>query len=173
MQISGIRSQIAALPADEPLADAAENPNATRPIVTLEIATGDGLVGIGVTYFGGALTGTLRRAIDELGALLVGEDPLRVQAVAAKRRPAGGPAGPGGIFHLALSALDMALWDIRGKALGQPLWKLLGGARERVPTYASGALMRGLTLDRVVRAAATLKQKGFREMKTQLALPGD
>jgi len=50
---------------------------------------------------------------------------------------------------------------------------LLGGARERVPTYASGALMRGLSLDRVVRAAATLKEKGFREMKTQLALPGE
>ena len=50
---------------------------------------------------------------------------------------------------------------------------MLGGARERVPTYASGALMRGLSLDRVVRAAATLKDKGFREMKTQLALPGE
>jgi L-alanine-DL-glutamate epimerase-like enolase superfamily enzyme len=42
-----------------------------------------------------------------------------------------------------------------------------------VPTYASGALMRGLSLDRVVKAAATLKDKGWREMKTQLALPGE
>jgi L-alanine-DL-glutamate epimerase-like enolase superfamily enzyme len=72
-----------------------------------------------------------------------------------------------------LSAIDMALWDIRGKALNLPLWKLLGGARERVPTYASGALMRGLALDRVVEAAATLKERGWREMKTQLALPGE
>ena len=54
-----------------------------------------------------------------------------------------------------------------------PLWKLLGGARDRVPTYASGALMRGLTLDRVVQAAATLKDRGWREMKTQMALPGE
>ena len=54
-----------------------------------------------------------------------------------------------------------------------PLWKLLGGARDRVPTYASGALMRGLSLDRVVQAAATLKDRGWREMKTQLALPGE
>ena len=173
MKISGIRSQIVALPADEPLAGAAENPNATRPIVTLEMTTDDGLAGLGVSYFGGALTGSLRTAVDELGALTLGEDPLRVEAVAAKLRAAAGSAGPGGIFHLALSALDMALWDIRGKALGLPLWKLLGGARERVPTYASGALMRGLSLERVVRAAATLKEKGFHEMKTQLALPGD
>src|SRR5947209_1079777 len=173
MKISGIRSQIVALPADEPLADAAENPNATRPIVTLEVETDEGVSGVGVTYFGGALTGSLRSAIDELGQLIVGEDPLRVEAVVAKLRAAAGSAGPGGIFHLALSALDMALWDIRGKALNLPLWKLLGGARDRVPTYASGALMRGLSLDRVVTAATTLKDKGFREMKTQLALPGE
>src|SRR5437667_5044497 len=173
MKISGIRSSIVALPADEPLADAAENPNATRPIVTLQIETDAGVAGVGVTYFGGALTGTLRSAVDELGTLIVGEDPLRVEAVVAKLRAAAGSAGPGGIFHLALSALDMALWDIRGKALNLPLWKLLGGARDRVPTYASGALMRGLSLDRVVSAAERLKEKGFREMKTQLALPGE
>jgi L-talarate/galactarate dehydratase len=173
MKISGIRSQIVALPADEPLAGAAENPTGTRPIVTLEVETDDGVVGIGVTYFGGALTGTLKSAVDELGAQLVGEDPLRVETAAEKLRTAAGSAGPGGVFHLALSALDIALWDIRGKALSLPLWKLLGGARDRVPTYASGALMRGLSLDRVVGAAATLKEKGFREMKTQLARPGE
>jgi L-alanine-DL-glutamate epimerase-like enolase superfamily enzyme len=173
MKISGIRSSIVALPADEPLADAAENPNGTRPIVTLQVETDQGVTGVGVTYFGGALTGTLRSAVDELGALMVGEDPFLVEAIAAKLRAAAGSAGPGGIFNLAHSALDMALWDIRGKALNLPLWKLLGGARERVPTYASGALMRGLSLDRVIRAAATLKERGFREMKTQLALPGE
>src|SRR5207248_2009998 len=144
-----------------------------RPIVILQIETDEGVAGVGVTYFGGALTGTLRSAVDELGALMVGEDPLRVEAIATKLRAAAGSAGPGGIFNLAHSALDMALWDIRGKTLNLPLWKLLGGGRERVPTYASGALMRGLSLDRVVAAAATLKERGFREMKTQLALPGE
>ncbi|HZU88421.1 MAG TPA: mandelate racemase/muconate lactonizing enzyme family protein [Stellaceae bacterium] len=173
MKISNIRSHLVLLPADEPLAGAAENPSGTRPIVALEVETDDGATGLGVTYFGGALSRTLKHAVDELGALAKGEDPLRVEAVAAKLRAAAGSAGPGGIFHLALSAIDTALWDIRGKVLNQPLWKLLGGARERVPTYASGALMRGLTLDRVVAAAATLKEKGWREMKTQLALPGE
>ena len=65
MKITGIRSSIVALPADEPLADAAENPTGTRPIVTLQIETDEGVVGVGVTYFGGALTGTLRSAVDE------------------------------------------------------------------------------------------------------------
>jgi len=65
------------------------------------------------------------------------------------------------------------MWDLKAKAVDQPLWKLLGGGRSSVPTYASGALMRELSLDRVVKAAATLKEKGWKEMKTQLALPGE
>jgi L-talarate/galactarate dehydratase len=173
MKISAIRSHLVALPADEPLAGSPDNPSGTRPIVALEVETDDGIVGLGVTYFGGGLSRTLKHAVDELGGLAQGEDPLRVEAVTAKLRAAAGSAGPGGIFHLALSAIDMALWDIRGKVLNQPLWKLLGGARERVPTYASGALTRGLSLDQVVRSATILKGKGWREMKTQLALPGD
>jgi L-alanine-DL-glutamate epimerase-like enolase superfamily enzyme len=174
MKITGTRTQIVMLPADEPLAGAAENPNGKRPIVTLKVQTDKGIEGLGVAYFGGALTGTLAHAIEELGALIVGDDPVTVEAVHLKlKNAAGGSAGPGGIYHLALSALDIALWDIRAKSVGLPLWKLLGGGRERVPTYASGALMRGLSLDRVVKAAATLKDKGWREMKTQLALPGE
>ncbi len=174
MKISRTQTLTVELPADEPLAGAAENPQGKRPIVTLKVSTDAGIEGLGVAYFGGALTRTLAHAIDELGALVVGEDPLLVEAVQAKlKAAAGGSAGPGGIYHLALSAIDIALWDIRAKAAGLPLWKLLGGARDRVPTYASGALMRGLSLDRVVRAAATLKERGWREMKTQLALPGE
>src|ERR1044071_1889485 len=172
MKITASRTHLVELPADEPLAGAAENPNGKRPIVTLRVQTDGGIEGIGVAYFGGALTRTLKHAIDELGALCVGEDPVRVEAIHQKlKNAAGGSAGPGGIYNLAISAIDMALWDIRGKALGLPLWKLLGGARERVPTYASGALMRGLSLDTVVKAAATLKEKGWREMETQKALP--
>jgi L-alanine-DL-glutamate epimerase-like enolase superfamily enzyme len=53
------------------------------------------------------------------------------------------------------------------------LWKLLGGHRDRVPTYASGSLRRGLTDDQAQRAAEILVRKGFREMKTQMALPGN
>src|SRR5437764_7013692 len=174
MKITGTRTEIVAVPAGEPLANAPENPEGKRPIVTLCVQTDAGAEGIGVAYFGGALTRTLAHAIDELGALCIGEDPVLVEAVHAKlKAAAGGSAGPGGVYHLALSALDIALWDIRAKSMNLPLWKLLGGARERVPTYASGALMRGLPLDTVVKAAATLKDKGWREMKTQMALPGE
>ena len=73
---------------------------------------------------------------------------------------------------MALSAIDVALWDIKGKALGLPLWKLLGGGRDHIATYASGALRRGLKLDEAVTAAGRLREKGHRQTKMQLGLPG-
>ena len=173
MKISRIRSQILVLPQEDPLANTPEDPSAARPIVIVRLDTDEAIEGIGVTFYGGAITASLKRAVDDLGALTIGEDPLRVEAIIAKLRAAAGSAGSAGMFTLALSAIDIALWDIRGKALNQPLWKLLGGAQQRVATYASGALRRNLSLDEVVAAAGRLKAKGFREMKTQLALPGD
>jgi len=172
MKIASLETGIVLLPNDEPLAGFSENPNAKNPIVWLKLRTDDGIEGLGVTYFGGALTRTLRHAVDELGALAIGEDPLRVEAVARKLRDSAGSAGPAGILTMAMSAIDVALWDIKGKALGLPLWKLLGGGRDRVRTYASGALRRGLKLDEAVTAAGRLREKGYRQTKMQLGLPG-
>src|SRR5207248_2754090 len=144
MKIASLETGIVLLPNDEPLAGFSENPNAKNPIVWLRLRTDDGIEGLGVAYFGGALTRTLRHAVDELGALTIGEDPLRVEAIAAKLRAAAGSSGPAGILMMAMSAIDVALWDIKGKALGLPLWKLLGGGRDRIATYASGAGRRGI-----------------------------
>ena len=172
MKLTSFSTQILAVPEDDPLAGAIETPGATRPVVTLSLRTDDGIEGIGVTFYGGALTRTLKSAVDQLCELCIGDDPHRVEAIIAKLRAAAGGSGPGGMFTLALAAIDIALWDIRGKALGLPLWKLLGGYRSRVPAYASGALRRGLALDTLVNAAAKLKADGWKQMKTQLALPG-
>jgi L-alanine-DL-glutamate epimerase-like enolase superfamily enzyme len=111
--------------------------------------------------------------VDQLGELIIGEDPLRVEAITQKLRSAAASAGPGGILTLAISGIDMALWDIKGKIFGQSLGTMLGGLRDRVPTYASGALVRAYPLDHLVKAAPLLVERGFRQMKTQLALPGD
>ncbi|MGH7827680.1 MAG: mandelate racemase/muconate lactonizing enzyme family protein [Candidatus Binatia bacterium] len=173
MKIKRIQSQVVRLPADEPLAGGPSFGGPFRDFVTLQIETDAGLEGIGVTFFGAALAASLKHAVDQLGALALEEDPLRVEAVGRKLRNAAAGSGPGGIFSLAFSAIDMALWDIKGKALGQPLAALLGGLRERVSTYASGALMRTFPLDHVVKAASLLAGKGYRKMKMQLALPGD
>jgi L-talarate/galactarate dehydratase len=174
MKITGYQATTLNVPEADPLANMPEEEGRTRPIIILRLRTDSGIEGIGVTLWGGKMSGSLRVAVEELAALTVGEDPLRIERIIAKLRNGTGDAcGPGGVFMLALAAIDIALWDIKGKALEQPLWKLLGGHRQRVPTYASGSLRRGLTHDQAQRAARTLVEKGFKEMKTQMALPGN
>src|SRR5690606_24363912 len=85
-----------------------------------------------------------------------------------KLRAAASGAGPGGVFTLALSALDMAMWDIKGKAFGVPVSKLVGGYRDRAPTYASGALLRQHGLEHLAKVGPRLVEMGFRQMKSQM-----
>jgi L-alanine-DL-glutamate epimerase-like enolase superfamily enzyme len=173
MKIKHIRSQIVRLPLDEPLAGGPPYFRSHNVFVALRIETEDGIEGIGVSFFGGPLSATLKQAIDQLGELLVGEDPLRIEALTQKLRVAGASCGPGGILTLAIAGIDMALWDIKGKFLGQSLGAMLGGLRPRVPAYASGALVRAYSLEHLLKAARLLVEKGFKQMKTQLALPGE
>lgn len=172
MKITGYEAIALRIAEDDPLANMPEEAGRTRPAVCLRFRTDSGIEGIGVTLYGRMMK-TLHTAVDELAALTVGEDPMRIEAIVAKLRANSGDAGPGGIFTLALSAIDTALWDLKGKALDQPLWKLLGGHRDRVPTYASGSLRRGLTDKQAQQAAETLLKKGFVEMKTQMGLLGN
>ena len=173
MKIKSIKSQIVRLPVDEPLADGPPSGRAHNMFVTIGIDATGGVDGVGAAFFGGALSATLKLAIDQLGEMIVGEDPMRGEAILQKLRAAGASAGPGGILTLAIAGIDMALWDIKGKFFGQPLALMLGGARERVPTYASGALVRNYSTDVILKSAQTLVERGFTQMKTQMALPGE
>jgi L-alanine-DL-glutamate epimerase-like enolase superfamily enzyme len=167
MKITHVTTRILRTPADNPLVVGLPAPTDTREFVTLELGTDQGLTGVGLTFFGGALTAALRAAVDGLAQLLIGNDPTETEAIAAKARRAAGSSGPGGIFTLALSAIDIACWDLKGKAVGRSVAALLGGLRERVPTYASGALMRPHPIDYLAKAGPRLRDMGFRQMKMQ------
>jgi L-alanine-DL-glutamate epimerase-like enolase superfamily enzyme len=167
MKITHVTTRVLSTPADNPLVVGLPAPTDTREFVTLELGTDQGLVGVGLTFFGGALTPALKAAVDALAGLAVGDDPTQVEAIAAKLRRAAGSSGPGGIFTLALSAIDVACWDLKGKAVGQSVCALLGGLRDRVPTYASGALMRAHPVKYLAEAGPRLAARGFRQMKMQ------
>ena len=168
MRVTQATSRVLRTLADNPLVVGVPTGGATRDFVTLELDTDEGIQGIGLTFFGGPLTRALKEAVDALCELVIGEDPMLVESIVAKLRGAAGGAGPGGIFTLALSPIDMALWDIKGKALGQSVCSLLGGYRDRAPTYASGALMRPMNLEYLAEAGPRLVEMGFRQMKTQM-----
>ena len=169
MKITGATTRILQTPADNPLVVGISQPG-TREFVTLELHTDEGITGVGITFFGGPLVHSLRRAVDDLAALAAAAnaDPMRPEAVWNHLMTAAASAGPEGILSLALAAVDLAVWDIKGKALGQTVCALLGGYRDRAPTYASGALMRPMGLEYLAEAGPHLVAQGFRQMKTQM-----
>ena len=172
MKIQRITVDLVCLPIEEPLVGAPPFQGMLREFVTVRIGTDDGIEGIGITGFGGKLIRALKIAVEDLCELIKGDDPIDVDAIGRKIKAGASHCGPGGIATLAHTAIDVALWDIRGKALGLPLARLLGGLRNKVPAYASGALMRTSPTDKVVEAAAALVKKGYRQMKTQMAVDG-
>ncbi len=168
MKITHVKTRILSTPADNHLVVGLPEPTTTREFVSVEMMTDEGIDGVGITFFGAALTKALREAVDALGELAIGEDPMRVEQVAAKLRLAASGAGPGGIFTLALAGLDIAMWDIKAKAFGVPVSKLVGGYRDRAPVYASGALLRAYGTDFLAKQGPRLVEMGFRQMKAQM-----
>jgi L-alanine-DL-glutamate epimerase-like enolase superfamily enzyme len=88
MKITGYEAIILQVPETDPLANMPEEEGRFRPVVSLRLRTDTGIEGIAVTFYGGKMTGSLRLAVDELAALTVGEDPLRIEHIVAKLRAA-------------------------------------------------------------------------------------
>jgi L-alanine-DL-glutamate epimerase-like enolase superfamily enzyme len=168
MKITHVKARLLSVPADNHLVVGLPEPTTTREFVSVEMMTDAGIEGVGITFFGAAISKALKSAVDTLAELVIGEDPVRVERVADKLRRATTGAGPGGIFTLALSPLDMAMWDIKGKAFGKTVSQLAGGYRDRAPVYASGALLRQHGLDYLEKAGPRLVEMGFKQMKTQM-----
>ena len=104
--------------------------------VHVEVETAQGLIGHGFT----AITeeDVIAQIVNGVaGPAIIGDDAMAHEAIWEKLYWKTMPRGQTGYAAHALAAIDLALWDIKGKALGQPVWRLLGGARERVPVYAT------------------------------------
>ena len=101
-----------------------------------------------------------------LAPYLVGKDPLLTEGLWDALYYRNLPQGQRGIFMRALSAVDIALWDLKGQAAGLPVWKLLGGARERVPvSVAGGYPASDRTLADFEAEMADYAGKGYRTIK--------
>ena len=144
-------------------------PRDEADFVTLRLRTDDGIEGIAYAGFASKLvTRALKELLDALASETVGADPHAVEAIGRGLLHEAGDASPAGLVTRAVSAIDVALWDIRGKALGLPVWKLLGAGSGVLPTYASGYLWRHFDLDELATAATALVAKGFRAMKLRM-----
>lgn len=163
-----LRSAAGSAPATTPMkitrirlyADPKSRPilNQTSHIVTVE--TDQGVTGIG--------EGGSKDTIEQCGAMLIGEDPARIESLwQTMYRGYFYPAGREKLH--ALGALDLALWDIKGKTLGVPVYELLGGlARDHFECYSTGFPNKG-SLRETARACV---EAGFRAFRTSVADPG-
>jgi L-rhamnonate dehydratase len=129
----------------------------------VEVETDSGIVGHGL----GAITRetVLAEIVNRVIApAIIGDDPLAHERIWDKLYWTLTPRGQTGFGAQALSAVDGALWDIKGKALGQPVWRLLGGARARVPLYATFGF-NFFDREQLAAAAKLWVAQGYRRLK--------
>ncbi|MCC6887598.1 MAG: mandelate racemase/muconate lactonizing enzyme family protein [Hyphomicrobiales bacterium] len=110
-----------------------------RPIVFVQIETDTGIVGHGITSLAPA-RGTAALIDNTVAPLVLGLDARRIANVWNTIYRELAHRGQTGLAYHAISAIDIALWDIRGKALNEAVWRLLGGARDKVPCYVTCGL---------------------------------
>jgi L-alanine-DL-glutamate epimerase-like enolase superfamily enzyme len=150
--------------------------------LVVEVHTDEGLVGVGETDTNPWIARECLRARGThcmglgLEEMLLGADPMQPEAVWERIYRGSKMTGRRGALICALGAVDMALWDIRGQALGVPVWRLLGGdGRREITPYAS-LLPTGRTLeeygDSLVAKAVAAKALGFRAAKLEVCVNG-
>ncbi len=142
----------------------------SRQICLVKVIAADGSYGWGEGY--GPAT-VVKAGVEFLAPLVVGEDPLLVEAIWSKMHLRALDYARRGVLVAAISAIDIALWDLRGKLLGQPVSTLLGGRRrEQVKVYATGMYFTetdDLT-SKLVDEAKIYASQGFRALKMKVGL---
>ena len=116
-------------------------------------------------------TKVLRQMVDDLADVIVGHDAGHIAGFWARAWESINFLGHSGVSVVGISAIDGALWDAAGKAAGLPLYRMLGGARDRVPAYHSGGLWLSLSTDELVEQAGAFVAQGFRAVKMRLGMP--
>ena len=135
-----------------------------------EVETEDGVIGHGLTSI---TQGTViaKMINDVAGPAIIGADAMAHERVWQILYWTLTPWGQSGQGSHAIAAIDLALWDIKGKALNEPIWKLIGGARDRVEAYATCGFS-FFDHDQLADAAKTMVGKGYRALKMQVGRPG-
>ena len=138
-------------------------------LLVVEIETTSGVVGTGHLHPLAGGMQTLEMCIHEmLKPLLIGEDASNVTALWDKMWQATFIQGRMGISVMAMSALDIALWDVVGRAQGKALWQIWGGRADPMPVYGSGCY-RGLGHDGMIEKAQKFVAEGYTAIKMQVA----
>ena len=166
MKITRIEATSHRVPAKVPLLDEP----IIRDIVFVRVETDAALVGFGLT--GPIQRFGVREFINrEIAPLLVGKDPMATERHWHDLFYRLNPRAQTGVWSSAISAVDIALWDLKGKHLNQPVWRLLGGYSQTVPAYITFGLLE-YSREQLVAVAKQFVAQGHDKLKMVVAVNG-
>jgi L-alanine-DL-glutamate epimerase-like enolase superfamily enzyme len=177
MQITRVDCQLLRVPLSRPrasLTEAAAGRLNHIVVLLVRLDTDAGLSGVGFAY---ALQGSGRAlfavAVDDIAPLFSGEDPLDHERLEVRAYWRLQTVGRRGLVAQAYSAFDVALWDLKGKAAGLPLHKLLGGARSSAPAYGSDTAWLHMEPDAILEASRPYLEQGLLGIKMKVGLDAE
>ena len=159
-RILGIDIESLSFPLERPFRAAIRHITSTE-VMLARARADDGSIGYGYAFaFGAQDLAPIVSCAHALVPLLIGAEAVAPERHWQTMQRALALAGPGGPALAALSAIDLALWDLAGRVAGLPLWRLLGGARESIPVYGSGGSL-DLGDAELVAEAETFARAGY------------
>ncbi|WP_375458446.1 mandelate racemase/muconate lactonizing enzyme family protein [uncultured Enterovirga sp.] len=165
--LSSIQPGFFRIPLPEVLSDSTHGEMTAFELNTVRVRDADGAEGVGYTYTVGRNGGAVNAVLGELSEMMLGEDADAIERLWHKGWWGLHYGGRGGPTVLALSAFDIALWDLKANRAGLPLWKLLGGYDPLVPVYAGGIDL-DLSVDALLRQTDGNLGRGFRAIKMKV-----
>lgn len=171
MRIDKVQCHLLRLPLSRPIlsSSTSESPAEHLALLVVQLHTDHGPEGLGIAWthrVGGRALHSF--AHDDLAPLFVQEDPLDHERLSAKTEAHLQELARTSVVARAYAAFDIALWDLKGKIAGLPLYKLLGGARPGVPAYASDVGWRWMSPKQVVEAAQPYLNQGVAGVKVHV-----
>jgi L-alanine-DL-glutamate epimerase-like enolase superfamily enzyme len=168
MKITGVQTTLVNVPIGKPLKTSIHDIRSVGCVLVF-IDTDAGISGEGYIFtLSAKRLDVFSAMILSLKGELLGEDPHYTERIWQKLWRELNFFGHKGVSIFAISALDMACWDLVGKAAGKPLYHLFGGCRDRVPVYASAGLWLSASIDELVKEAKDFKAEGFMAMKLRV-----
>jgi len=170
-KIQGVLARRFQIPLSEVLSDAKHGDHTHFELITATVRLDDGSEGTGYTYTGGKGGHAIRTMIEhDLAPMLLTRDAQDIDALYAAMQWHVHYVGRGGIASFAISAVDIALWDLRGKRLGEPLWKMAGGASDRCKAYCGGIDL-NFPLPKLLGSIRSYLARGFNAVKIKVGQP--
>ena len=170
-RIDSIETIVYRIPLAEPVQAASTAVMSAFDMVMVRLRDSDGAEGCGYTALMAGQGASVAAIIDNTYAEIVrAEDPRRIEWIWSRMWNTQRYAGRGAPVSFALAAVDTALWDLRGNALGEPLWRLLGGHNPEVPAYA-GNIDLNFPVEQALEGASRSLEAGFKSIKTRLGKP--